>query len=66
MYSILPACFYLTVPAVVIGPPKKDTKQSIKNKNNRSLSFHFDFLGLWLCPFVRFVRIFPYMSITTL
>ena len=25
-----------------IGPPKKDRKQSIKNKNNRSLSFHFD------------------------
>ena len=30
----------------VIGPPKKDRKQSIKNKNNRSLSFHFDSLGL--------------------
>ena len=41
-----------------IGPPKKDRKQSIKNKNNSSLSFHFDFLGLWLCDFVRFFRIF--------
>ena len=35
-----------------IGPPKKDRKQSIKNKNNRSLSFHFDFLGLSVCGFV--------------
>ena len=32
-----------------IGPPKKDRKQRIKNKNNRSLSFHFDF---WVCGFV--------------
>ena len=32
--------------ALFIGPPKKDRKQSIKIKNNRSLSFHFDFLGL--------------------
>ena len=23
-------------------------------RSNRSLSFHFNFLGLWLCPFVRF------------
>ena len=36
-----------------IGPPKKDRKQSIKNKNNRYLSFHFDFLGLSVCGFVR-------------
>ena len=38
----------------LIGPPKQDTdrKQSIKNKNNRSLSFYFDlFSG---CRFVRF------------
>ena len=36
----------------LIGPPKQDRKQSIKNKNNRSLSFHFDlFSGCW---FVRF------------
>ena len=49
-----------------IGPPKKDRKQSIKNKNNRSPSFHFDFLGLsvcgfvvlWLCPFFCFFWIF--------
>ena len=35
-----------------IGPPKQDRKQSIKNKNNKSLSFHFDlFSG---CRFVRF------------
>ena len=44
---------------VLVGPPKKDRKQSIKNKNNRSLSFHFDFLvcpsvALWFCSFVRF------------
>ena len=39
-----------------IGPPKKDRKQSIKNKNNRSLSFHFDlFSGCW---FVR-LSVFP-------
>ena len=43
-----------------IGPPKQDRKQSIKNKNNRSLSFHFDlFSGCWfvdllVCRFVRF------------
>ena len=37
----------------LVGPPKKDRKQSIKNKNIRFLSFHFDFLCLWLCPFVR-------------
>ena len=31
-----------------VGPPKQDRKQSIKNKNNRSLSFHFDlFSGCW-------------------
>ena len=36
----------------IIGPPKKDRKQSIKNKNDRSLSFHFDFLGLSICGFV--------------
>ena len=30
----------------IVGPPKKDRKQSIKNKNNRSLSFHIDFLAL--------------------
>ena len=38
----------------VIGSPKKDRKQSIKN--NRSLCFHFDFfldVGLWGCGFVR-------------
>ena len=36
----------------LIGPPKQVRKQSIKNKNNRSLSFHFDlFSG---CRFVRF------------
>ena len=36
---------------MIIGPPKQDRKQSIKNKNNRSLSFHFDlFSG---CRFVR-------------
>ena len=34
----------------IIGPPQQDRKQSIKNKNNRSLSFHFDlFSG---CRFV--------------
>ena len=33
---------------VNIGPPKQDRKQSIKNKKNRSLSFHFDlFSGCW-------------------
>ena len=38
----------------IIGPPKQDRIQSIKNKNNRSLSFHFDlFSG---CRFVRFSR----------
>ena len=36
----------------IIGPPKEDRKQSIKDKNNRSLSFHFDFLGLSVCGFV--------------
>ena len=43
-----------------IEPPKKDRKQSIKNKNSRSLSFHFDFLGLSACPMsvCGFVRIF--------
>ena len=36
----------------IVEPPKQDRKQSIKNKNDRSLSFHFDlFSG---CPFVRF------------
>ena len=36
----------------LIGPPKQDRKQSIKNKNNRSLSFHFDlFSG---CRFIGF------------
>ena len=41
----------------IIGPPKKDRKQSIKTKTNRSLSFHFDlfsgswFVGLFVCPF---------------
>ena len=37
-----------------VGPPKKDRQQSVKNKNNRSLSFHFDFFGfvaLSVCPF---------------
>ena len=39
-----------------IGPPKQDRKQSIKNKNNRSLSFHFDlFSG---CRFVG-LSVFP-------
>ena len=34
--------------SICIEPPKKDRKQSIKNKNNRSLSFHFDlFSGCW-------------------
>ena len=41
---------------MLIGPLKKDRKQSIKN--NRSLSFHFDFLGLSVYGFVRFFRIF--------
>ena len=36
----------LQLGVVLVGPPKKDRKQSIKNENNRSLSFHFDFLGL--------------------
>ena len=46
----------------IIGPPKQDRKQSIKNKNNRSPSFHFDlFSG---CRFVRFsgFSMFPYIS----
>ena len=36
-----------------IGPPKQDRKQSIKNKNNRSLSFHFDLFSgcLSVCSF---------------
>ena len=38
---------------IIIGPPKKDRKPSIKNKDNSSLSFHFDFLGLSVCGFVR-------------
>ena len=39
-----------------IEPPKQDRKQSIKNKNNRSLSFHFDlFSG---CRFVG-LSVFP-------
>ena len=48
-----------------IGPPKQDRKQSIKNKNNRSLSFHFDlFSG---CPFIGLsvfpdFRMFAYIS----
>ena len=50
---------------------KKDRKQSIKNKNNRSLSFHFDFLGLsvcgfvslWLCPFVRLSVFFGFSDV---
>ena len=36
---------------IIIGPLKKDRKQGIKNKNNRSLSFHFDFFSG--CGFVR-------------
>ena len=36
----------------IIGPPEKDRKQSINNKNNSYLSFHFDFFG--------FVRLWPY------
>ena len=41
---------------IIIGPPKKDRKQSIKNNNNRSLSFHFDlFSG---CRFVG-LSVFP-------
>ena len=40
----------LQLDVVLVGPPKKDRKQSIKN--DRSLSFHFDFLGLSLCGFV--------------
>ena len=47
---------YLPFPSIDIGPPKQDKKQSIKNKNIRSLSFHFDlFSG---CPFVR-LSVFP-------
>ena len=43
---------YFPTHVLFIGPPKQDRKQSIKNKNNRSLSFHFDlFSG---CRFVRF------------
>ena len=43
---------WLLLGIYIIGPPKQDRKQSIKNKNNRSLSFHFDlFSG---CRFVRF------------
>ena len=48
----------------LIGPPKQDRKQSIKNKNNRSLSFHFDlfsgcrFVGLSVCWFVG-LPVFP-------
>ena len=39
--------------ALVIGLPKQDRKQSIKDKNNRTLSFHFDlFCG---CPFIGFL-----------
>ena len=40
----------------LVGSPKKDRKQSIKAKTNRSLSFHFDlfsgcwFVGLLVCP----------------
>ena len=30
-----------------------DRQRKIKNKNNRSLSFHFDFLALSVCGFVR-------------
>ena len=40
----------------IVGPSKKDRKQSIKNKNNRSLSFHFDlFSG---CRYVG-LSVFP-------
>ena len=43
-----------------IGLPKKDKKQSIKSKNNRSLSFHFDFwVGLFVALSIFcFFRIF--------
>ena len=38
----------LQLGVVLVGPPKKDRKQSIKNKNGRSFSFHFDlFSGCW-------------------
>ena len=46
-----------TLVYIYIGPQKQHRKQSIKNKNNRSLSFHFDlfsgcwFVGLSVCPF---------------
>ena len=48
----------MLIKCIFVGPPKKDRKQSIKNRNNRSLSFHFDFLGLPVCGFVTlaFVR----------
>ena len=48
-----------------IGPPKRDRKQSIKikNKNNRSLSFHFDFLGLSVCPMTNVQCSFVALSV---
>ena len=48
-----------------IGPPKQDRKQSIKNKNNMSLSFHFDlFSGCWFVGLSVFrdFRMFTYIS----
>ena len=52
-----------------IRPPTHDRKQNIKNKNNRSLSFHFYFEGLSVCGFVGLsgfadFRTFPYILMT--
>ena len=63
MYNIDIMYIYI-VQCIYIGPPKQDRKQSIKNKNNKSLSFHFDlFSGCW---FVRlsFFLIFGFSLIS--
>ena len=54
-------CFFIF--SSVIGPPKKDRKQSIKTKTIGPSVFTLifwvcPFVTLWLCPFVRFFRIF--------
>ena len=45
--------YFYYISMIIIGPLKKDRKQSIKNKNNRSLCFHFDFFpDVGLCGFL--------------
>ena len=47
---------------IIIEPPKKDRKQSIKTKTNRSLSFHLDlFSGCWFVHFSGFLDVPLYL-----